>query len=56
MGVVVLIALLAAEVVLQLAGKADLTISNMVSYAIPLIIGFLVGVPVNPGTTTSPKV
>jgi hypothetical protein len=54
-GVVILVALLAAEVILQLAGKPDTTISTVVTYAIPLIIGFLIGVPVNPGTTTSPN-
>ena len=55
MGVLVLIALLASEVILQLAGKPDTTIAHLVTLAVPLVIGFLIGVPVNPGTVESPK-
>jgi len=55
MGVLVLIALLASEVILQLAGKPDTTIAHLVTLAVPLVIGFLIGVPVNPGMIESPK-
>jgi hypothetical protein len=55
MGVLLVIVLTAGVVILDLAGKSDVTLTNLLTYAIPLVIGFLIGVPVNPGTTTSPK-
>lgn len=54
MGVIILIALLAAEVVLQVTSHPDATITHLVALAVPLVIGFLIGVPVNPSTNSPP--
>ena len=47
--VVILVALVAAEVALNIAGKTDVTITNIVGYAIPALIGFIIGAPLTKG-------
>lgn len=49
------VALLAAEVILQVSGHGSDTLTANIWIPFTLLIGFIIGVPVNPSSSADPK-